>query len=88
LPDEITRRLAALETENTLQRETIDQARADSDQWREEAARWQQQAETMGRLLDQQQRLSLADKTKEAPALGDGNQAEPSKPRRFLFWRW
>jgi len=59
------------------------------DQARDEAAHWRQQAETMTRLLDQQQQLSLPDRMKDLPALTDGSdQAPTGKVRRFLFWRW
>jgi len=74
LPAAIVARMAALEAENTLLREQL--------------SRWQQEAETLSRLLDQQQRLSLADRAKDTPALVDASDQAPAGKRRFFFWRW
>ncbi len=79
--DGMAARVAALEAENTLQRELIEQAR-------QEATRWQQQADNLTLLLSQQQQLALADKTKHPTTEIDGDQVQPGtkKRRRFLWW--
>ena len=73
---DVAARLTAMEAENTILREALEEARQDRESWREQATQ-------LTRLLDQQQQLALPTAMRDMPALPDPQGDKPGWWERF-----